>query len=163
MEENKKLIVRSIRAEPEVFEELKKITSSMNFENQGAALSAMISAYERDKASKMIPGLKNIIEELAAHQNAISRIFNNLLEQNAQEESVVREEVQVEMDRIKAENEKLKKEVAAEKELRWQAVDEMKTYRETVKEMKQKLQEGEELSRTLRNALDIATNKEKKG
>lgn len=165
MEENKKtLIVRSIRAEPEVFENLKKITSDMDFENQGAALSAIVAAYERDKASKAVPGLKNIIEELSAHQNAIGRIFNELLEQNVQKEAVVREEIQLEIGRIRHENERLKKELEEEKQLRWNAMDKLESYKETVEDLKHQLQEEEELNKTLRNALDIATkSNEKKG
>lgn len=154
-------VIRSIRADAEVFERFKEITAS-NFKNQGAALAALISVYERDQAESKVPGTKDIIREVTAHQNAINRLFSELLEQNIQKETVVREEMRTEIDVLRRENEELKKKCESERKLRLDTLQELQAYKDSVEEYKQQLQEQEEENSDLRKLIKLATQEKRK-
>lgn len=150
-------VARSIRAGQEVFDKIKKITTEMGFQNQGEALSAILNAWESNKAKETCPGLKDVITELQGHQNAISRIFNFVIESSLEQESVIQESFAAEMQTLREEVKKANERLKEEKNLRHNLLDENQTLKETIEELKHQLLECENLNKDLRQALNTVT------
>ena len=89
-------VVRSIRAESEVFEQFKRISES--FPNQGAALQGLITAYEIQSAKNDIPDRATEIAEIDSDLHAISQAYLNSLVLNENAEQRVRTEFAAQLE-----------------------------------------------------------------
>lgn len=83
---------RSIRANESTFDKLKAITEEEGFENQGAALEALISAFEIGKSKAILPNLQTDISDYESHITAIQKAFLHTLELNVNAENRIRTE-----------------------------------------------------------------------
>lgn len=83
---------RSIRANESTFDKLKAITEEEGFENQGAALEALISAFEIGKSKAILPNLQTDISDYESHITAIQKAFLHTLELNVNAENRIRAE-----------------------------------------------------------------------
>ena len=85
------LKTRSIRATEETFEALKAIAEK-EFNNQGEALTALVSLWESENTKKVLPEQASTVDNVRTHLQAISDIFLTLMQANASTDERVRGE-----------------------------------------------------------------------
>lgn len=83
---------RSVRATEDTFEKLKEIVEQSEFNNQGEALTALISLWENEQAKNMLPDRKTEIENFQALTQRINDSFINSLQLNIEAEDRIRME-----------------------------------------------------------------------
>jgi chromosome segregation ATPase len=96
--EKEELKTRSIRATAGTFDALKKIADEAHFDNQGSALSALISLWEEQNAKQVMPEQGQVIDDVRSHLQAISNIFISQLDSMANTTNRVRGDYQARMD-----------------------------------------------------------------
>lgn len=83
---------RSVRATEDTFEKLKEIVERSEFNNQGEALTALISMWENEQAKNMLPDRKTEIENFQALMQRINDSFISSLQLNIEAEDRIRME-----------------------------------------------------------------------
>lgn len=83
---------RSVRATEDTFEKLKEIVEQSEFNNQGEALTALISLWENEQAKNMLPDRKTEIENFQALTQRINDSYINSLQLNIEAEDRIRME-----------------------------------------------------------------------
>lgn len=92
------LKTRSIRAAAGTFDALKKITETAGFENQGSALTALVTLWEEQNAKKVLPEQGQTIDEVRSHLQALSNIFLTQLDSIANTANRVRGDYQAQLE-----------------------------------------------------------------
>lgn len=115
-EEKNEQKTRSIRAAAGTFEALKKIAEEGNFENQGSALTALVSLWEEQNAKRVLPEQGQTIDEVRSHLQALSNIFLSQLDSIANTGNRVRTEFQARLEAQELTLESLHKELEEARE-----------------------------------------------
>lgn len=134
----------SIRITPTNRERFKKLTSELGW-TQDKSMELLMNTYEIYNAKTLLPGKKDLLDELDGHMERISHIVVNLLEHNLSIENMLKKEYE---EKFKAKDEIIKKHTATVSSLKADVDFYKGKYRES-------LADQEKLTATLENVQTI--------